>query len=150
MCTLLQDRRWQRSFGPSDFQVLRDELSRMHAEELALRLEIQEEGITNSVRMPRNSPNIDEQALTYDDKRRCIVCQHACFLSAVVCRCNRKAVACLRHRKEMCKCPASQKCWLFWATADDLQNDLQKISTLHEQSLRCVSCAESSTDDVPS
>lgn len=64
--------------------------------------------------------------LLQDDERICDLCKTTCFLSAVSCQCT-PALACLRHYKELCKCPPEQHTLKYRYTLDELPLMLKKL-----------------------
>ena len=58
-----------------------------------------------------NKHRLENEALICDDDlRQCIVCQHTCYLSSVVCQCSSSNVSCLRCPHHMCDCNPNDKC----------------------------------------
>jgi hypothetical protein len=73
------------------------------------------------VAVPRmNYRKMDTREMEYDDKRMCWHCKCVCVLSVVACECSPKAVSCLRHFTEMCKCGVSSKYLIEWVSMDEL------------------------------
>ena len=116
------------SFGLEGCRALYNEVERMYREERKDRGLAKAEGIIQSVKMPPQSTTIDEVALTYDERRRCLICKHACFFSAAVCECNPSAVACLRHRNELCGCASAKKCLILWQTEADIKKIIAALA----------------------
>jgi hypothetical protein len=115
------------SFGLQGCQALYGEVERMYREECKNRAAAMTEGIVQSVTMPPQSAVMDDAAQTYDERRCCLICKHACFFSATVCQCNPSAVACLRHRNEFCGCAPAQKCLILWWSESEIKQQLAGI-----------------------
>ena len=102
---LLQLTHHAHHLGRSCVESLVAELKLVRDEELRLRWHLQQSGISNAIHIPHaielqpvgqsNAKQVDQQD-DLDVKRQCIVCQHICCLSAVVCSCSPVDVACIR------------------------------------------------------
>lgn len=66
-----------------------------------------------------------------DDERQCEICKTTCFLSAVTCNCP-SGLACLRHYKEICKCPPEKHVLKYRYTLDELPLMLRKLKVKAE------------------
>lgn len=86
--------------------------------EKKLRKCLLEWGVTKAVR--------EAFELLQDDERQCDFCKTTCFLSAVSCTCT-PAFVCLRHYKELCKCPPDQHTLKYRYTLDELPLMLKKL-----------------------
>merc|ERR1712000_496031 len=86
-------------------------------------------GIINNVPMPA-----DEDSESYDEKRRCHICMHMCYISALVCSCDAERVVCLRHFRDICYCGPSSKAFLFWHSIRDIE-DMIEIVRAHDVKL---------------
>jgi [histone H3]-trimethyl-L-lysine4 demethylase len=86
--------------------------------EKKLRKSLLEWGVTKAAR--------EAFELLQDDERQCDFCKTTCFLSAVSCTCK-PAFVCLRHSKELCKCPPEQHTLKYRYTLDELPLMLKKL-----------------------
>jgi hypothetical protein len=124
------------SFGLEGCRALYTEVERMYREERKHRGNAKIEGVGQSVKMPPQSTTMDSAALTYDERRRCLICEHACFFSAVVCEGNPSAVVCLRHRNHLCGCVPTKKCLILWQTEAEIKKTVaalaRKVAELQE------------------
>jgi len=68
-----------------------------------------------------------------DDLRQCIVCNTTLFLSAVSCLCDKKRLACLRHFKQLCDCPAQMHVFKFRYTIGEFRRLLRKVKAIAEK-----------------
>ena len=103
---LLQLTHVNRRLDPMSRDSLLLELKKVREEELKLRWHLQQSGICNAIHIPNavelqpggcvTAKQVD-QIDDLDIKRQCVVCQHICCLSAVVCSCSPVNVACVRH-----------------------------------------------------
>lgn len=64
--------------------------------------------------------------LLQDDERVCDECRTTCFLSAVSCACT-PSLVCLRHAKDLCKCPPEDHTLKYRYTLDELPLMLKKL-----------------------
>jgi len=62
-----------------------------------------------------------------DDLRQCIVCNTTLFVSAVSCLCDKKRLACLRHFKQLCDCPAQMHVFKYRYTIEEFLPLLRKV-----------------------
>lgn len=53
-----------------------------------------------------------------DSRLDCAVCEHTCYLSALVCNCSPKKATCLRHFRDLCGCPMKERCFVYWHSVD--------------------------------
>ncbi|KAE9522307.1 hypothetical protein AGLY_017298 [Aphis glycines] len=67
-----------------------------------------------------------------DDLRQCIICNTTLFLSAVSCMCDQKRLACLRHFKQLCDCPAQMHVFKYRYTSDEFQPLVRKVKAIAE------------------
>jgi len=138
------------SFGLAGCRALYGEVERMYREERKDRAAAKTEGVLQSVKMPPQSAAMDDAALTYDERRRCLICKHACFFSAAVCECNPSAVACLRHRNELCGCDSTKKCLILWWSESEIKqlvNQLARKVAELQQLAEMAAAAKSAEDD---
>ncbi len=129
LCMHLQD------YAVSACRAILAELEALRDEEIILRNELAAKGIQDisiSINLPKFSLHaIERSAADYDERRSCKECRHMCFMSAIGCRCTKKDIVCLRHEKELCDCPSSQKFFFFWMSLDDIHQ-----VSVHHISLR--------------
>lgn len=67
-----------------------------------------------------------------DDLRQCIVCNTTLYVSAVSCLCDPKKLACLRHFKQLCSCPAHMHVFKYRYTLDEFPPLLRKVKAKAE------------------
>lgn len=139
---LLQLTHHAHHLGRSCVESLVAELKLVRDEELRLRWHLQQSGISNAIHIPHaielqpssttaNAKQVDQQD-DLDVKRQCIVCQHICCLSAVVCSCSPVDVACIRHFNQLCKCKSVNKCLVYWVKISDMDQAIQRMRTMME------------------
>lgn len=110
------------------------ELRRLRDEELDMRKHLLSLGIQDfspSINLPQFKLEVIEaSAAAYDDLRMCNECKHTCFMSAVSCtKCTTTKVVCLRHWRQLCRCPPSNLYFFFWMTADDINSIVERAET---------------------
>jgi histone demethylase JARID1 len=116
VCSLAQD---YKSHSP----YIVDELTRIiNAEELGRQKAIHD-GLVILVQL-KNS---------YDLRGECYFCRSICYLSCVVCRCEKtrnpnRVVSCLKHIPSLCSCDPSEKVLCYWYTIQSLRSLLGVIS----------------------
>ncbi|XP_060536909.1 lysine-specific demethylase 5 [Cylas formicarius] len=80
--------------------------------EKKLRKTLLDWGVTNAER--------EAFELLPDDERQCEVCKTTCFLSAMTCSCSTTTLVCLRHYKNLCECPPTNRTLRYRYTLDEL------------------------------
>lgn len=69
-----------------------------------------------------------------DDLRQCNICNTTLYVSAVSCSCDSKKLACLRHFKQLCNCPAQMHVFKYRYTLDEFPPLLRKVKAKAELS----------------
>ena len=65
----------------------------------------------------------DEHAPRFE----CFRCRHICHLSAIICPCSPRLVACTRHAQHLCSCPPAARVLVFW---HDLHVECRKAAVV--------------------
>lgn len=99
------------------------DMLRMVESEVKLRKMLMEKGVVKAER--------EAFELLPDDERQCDVCKTTCFLSAVTCTCTSKLV-CLKHVRNICKCPPSKLCLRYRYNLDELPVMLRRLKSRAE------------------
>lgn len=110
--------------APKAAELVYDDLNEMVKFERIQRKALLDWGVTEA-----DFVEFEHQA---DDFRQCMVCNTTLYVSAVSCSCDSKRLACLRHFKQLCGCPAQMHVFKYRYTLDEFPPLLRKVKAIAE------------------
>ncbi|XP_050430388.1 lysine-specific demethylase lid [Adelges cooleyi] len=110
--------------APKSAELVYDDLAKMVKFERIQRKALLDWGVTEA--------DFVEFEQKVDDLRQCIVCNTTLYISAVSCSCDPNKLACLRHFKQLCGCPASSHTFKYRYTLDEFPPLLRKVKAQAE------------------
>jgi histone demethylase JARID1 len=113
-------------YSVEDCEMLLRELRCMFHEEQNYKKVLSASGIEHVLELTADVM-MDDRSMSVDDVRQCFLCRHNVFFSGVICTCEPMRLSCLRHVREMCKCPMSNRTLMQWVSSAELRYAIRRV-----------------------